>query len=100
MIKRDFAGHVAKLTGAYSLTMGAAAALGSAAVVPLAEQGAGWQGALLALMVFPLLAMVLWLPALRYGVAANLSQSGALHSRGSGDRRWRGNLRCFWGSTR
>lgn len=82
IIKRDFAGHVAKLTGAYSLTMGGAAALGSAAVVPLAEQGAGWQGALLALMIFPLLAMVLWLPGLRHGAAANLSRSSALHSRG------------------
>lgn len=40
MLKRDFAQHVAKLTGAYSLTMGAAAALGSAAMVPIAQSGA------------------------------------------------------------
>ncbi|HAT0213773.1 MFS transporter, partial [Salmonella enterica] len=32
LIKRDFSQHVARLTGAYSLTMGAAAALGSALV--------------------------------------------------------------------
>ena len=37
LIKRDFSQHVAKLTGAYSLTMGAAAAIGSAIVVPLAH---------------------------------------------------------------
>ena len=37
LIKRDFPGQVAKLTGAYSLTMGAAAALGSALIVPLAQ---------------------------------------------------------------
>ncbi|WLI77096.1 CynX/NimT family MFS transporter [Kosakonia sp. H02] len=82
MLKRDFAQHVAKLTGAYSLTMGAAAALGSAAVVPIAQSGAGWHGALLTLMVFPLPALLLWLPRLRFGVPTNLSNSGALHSRG------------------
>lgn len=37
--------------------MGAAAALGSAMVVPLALNGFGWQGALLMLMCFPLLAL-------------------------------------------
>lgn len=46
LIKRDFPHSVARLTGAYSLTMGAAAALGSAMVVPLALNGFGWQGAL------------------------------------------------------
>ena len=39
LIKRDFPHSVARLTGAYSLTMGAAAALGSAMVVPLALNG-------------------------------------------------------------
>jgi CP family cyanate transporter-like MFS transporter len=43
LIKRDFPGQVARLTGAYSLTMGVSAALGSALIVPLA-QGAGWHG--------------------------------------------------------
>lgn len=52
LIKRDFPHSVARLTGAYSLTMGAAAALGSAMVVPLALNGFGWQGALLMLMSF------------------------------------------------
>lgn len=85
IIKRDFARHVAKLTGAYSLTMGAAAALGSSVVVPLAQYGAGWHGALLMLMIFPLLALLLWLPRLRHGAPAALSSTGALHSR----RIWR-----------
>lgn len=57
LIKRDFPHSVARLTGAYSLTMGAAAALGSAMVVPLALNGFGWQGALFMLMCFPLLAL-------------------------------------------
>ncbi|NUL35401.1 CynX/NimT family MFS transporter [Kosakonia sacchari] len=82
IIKRDFAQHVAKLTGAYSLTMGAAAALGSSVVVPLAQYGAGWHGALLMLMIFPLLALLLWLPRLRHGAPAALSSAGALHNRG------------------
>ena len=41
LIKRDFSGHVARMTGAYSITMGAAAAAGSAMVVPLALAGFG-----------------------------------------------------------
>ncbi|XNM54052.1 MFS transporter [Escherichia coli] len=82
LIKRDFPHSVARLTGAYSLTMGAAAALGSAMVVPLALNGFGWQGALLMLMCFPLLALFLWLPPWRSQQHANLSTSRALHTRG------------------
>lgn len=82
LIKRDFSQHVARLTGAYSLTMGAAAALGSALVVPLALLGFGWRGALLMLMLFPLLAFLIWLPQWRTTRSANLSSSRALHERG------------------
>ncbi|EAP3480945.1 CynX/NimT family MFS transporter [Salmonella enterica] len=81
LIKRDFSQHVARLTGAYSLTMGAAA-LGSALVVPLALHGFGWRGALLMLMLFPLLAFLIWLPQWRTTRTANLSSSRALHERG------------------
>ncbi len=88
LIKRDFPGQVAKLTGAYSLTMGAAAALGSALVVPVALSCAGWHGALLMLMVFPLLALLLWLPQWRQRPAGSLSGSRALQSRGI----WRSTL--------
>jgi CP family cyanate transporter-like MFS transporter len=55
LIKRDFPGQVAKLTGAYSLTMGVRG-VGSALIVPLAQVSAGWHGALLMLMAFPLVA--------------------------------------------
>lgn len=82
LIKRDFSQHVARLTGAYSLTMGAAAALGSTLVVPLALHGFGWRGALLMLMLFPLLAFLIWLPQWRTTRSANLSSSRALHERG------------------
>lgn len=88
LIKRDFSQHVAKLTGAYSLTMGAAAAIGSAIVVPLALNGFGWRGALMMLIVFPLLALFIWLPQYRHTVHATISNSRALHSRAI----WRSSL--------
>jgi CP family cyanate transporter-like MFS transporter len=82
LIKRDFPGQVARLTGAYSLTMGVAAAVGSVMVVPVALHGYGWQGALLALMIFPLAALLVWLPQLKKHTPANLTSNTALHSRG------------------
>lgn len=84
LIKRDFPHSVARLTGAYSLTMGAAAALGSAMVVPLALNGFGWQGALFMLMCFPLLALFLWLATVakpttcKFEYLARLTYSGYL----------------------
>lgn len=82
LIKRDFSQHVARMTGAYSITMGGATALGSAMVVPLALAGFGWHGALLMLMVFPLLALLVWLPQTRKTATAPLTGSGAMHNRG------------------
>ncbi|KFC09457.1 hypothetical protein GTGU_00835 [Trabulsiella guamensis ATCC 49490] len=82
LIKRDFSQHVARLTGAYSLTMGGAAALGSALVVPLALHGFGWRGALLMLMVFPLLALLFWLPQWRNQQPAAVTSARSLHDRG------------------
>ncbi|WP_413702672.1 CynX/NimT family MFS transporter [Raoultella ornithinolytica] len=82
LIKRDVSQHVARMTGAYSITMGGAAALGSAMVVPLALAGFGWHGALLMLMVFPLLALLVWLPQTRKTATAPLTGSGAMHNRG------------------
>ncbi len=82
LIKRDFPGQVARLTGAYSLTMGVAAAIGSVMVVPVALHGYGWHGALLALILFPAVALLLWLPQLANHTPANLSSNSALHSRG------------------
>lgn len=78
LIKRDFPGQVARLTGAWSLTMGTAAALGSALVVPVADAGFGWRGALLSVMVFPLFALLVWLPQCRRSVTASVTGSGAL----------------------
>ncbi|EKN6182159.1 MFS transporter [Yersinia enterocolitica] len=64
LIKRDFSGNVASVTGAYSITMGAAGAIGSAIVIPL-TQSWGWNIALAMLVIAPLLALLLWLPQLK-----------------------------------
>lgn len=82
LIKRDFPDQVARLTGAYSLTMGVAAAIGSMFVVPIAQHGYGWPGALMALMIFPIVALLIWLPQLSNHTTSTLSTSKALHSRG------------------
>lgn len=82
LVKRDYPGSIAKLTGAYSLTMGIAAAIGSVMVVPIALYGFGWSGSLLSLMIFPLLATLLWLPHLRNRTATSISGNPALKSRG------------------
>lgn len=63
LIKRNFAGNVASMTGAYSITMGAAGAVGSAIIIPLAQQW-GWSFALSLLVIAPVLALVLWFPQL------------------------------------
>ncbi|EMV7407761.1 TPA: CynX/NimT family MFS transporter [Enterobacter soli] len=81
LIKRDFPGQVARLTGAYSLTMGASAALGSALIVPLSLGDAGWHGALFMLITFPLAALLLWLPQWRRTPVATVTGAGALHNR-------------------
>jgi CP family cyanate transporter-like MFS transporter len=81
IIKRDFPGHVARLTGAYSLTMGVAAAVGSALMVPIASAGFGWRGALLALSFFPLLALLLWLGRLRSRSATSLAAASVAQGR-------------------
>lgn len=71
LLKRDFPTRIAAVTGAYALTMGVAAAIASAAMFPLATAlGLGWSGALLAMLVLPGLAMLLWWPQLGRAAAA------------------------------
>jgi len=69
ILKRDLPHKAASLTGLYALTMGLAAALGSATVVPLTNHfHTGWQNALMITLAFPLIALVVWLPQLvRHG---------------------------------
>ena len=66
LLKRDFPTHITGLTGAYIVTTGMAGALTSAAVVPLAHlPGSSWQLALGSVSIFPLIALIAWLPQLR-----------------------------------
>jgi CP family cyanate transporter-like MFS transporter len=65
LLKRDFPDKIAMLTASYALTMGAAGALASAVVVPLAHRpDLGWPLALGTLVVFPLAALTFWTPQL------------------------------------
>lgn len=81
LLKQSFPTKVARLTGAYSLTMGAAAALGSLLIVPVAQLGLGWRGAFLALMIFPLVALLVWLPQLRHRPSKGVGQNSAFSQR-------------------
>ncbi len=75
LLKRDFPTRIASVTGAYALSMGVAAAIASASVYPLASGlGLGWAGGLLAMLVLPLAAMLLWWPQL--GKRAAVAQAG------------------------
>lgn len=71
LIKRDFPDRVPHITGVYSLTMGTAAAIGSTLMIPLSYSGLGWKGALLSLIIFPILALLVWLPQIRYNHIMN-----------------------------
>ncbi|KAI5913283.1 MFS transporter [Thauera sp. 2A1] len=81
LLKRDFPSRIATVTGAYALTMGIAAAVASATVYPLATTvGLGWAGALLAMVLLPVAAMLLWWPQLgkpAVGQATAAAQAGS-----------------------
>ncbi|MFT0548041.1 MFS transporter [Allopusillimonas ginsengisoli] len=63
LLKRDFPNKIAALTGAYSLSMGIAAALASTVMIPLSTaSGMGWRFALFASIILPVIALAVWLP--------------------------------------
>ncbi len=66
LLKRSFPSGIAGLTGAYSFTAGVAAALASAAAIPLAQlPGSNWRLSLACLLIFPAAALMAWIPQLR-----------------------------------
>lgn len=66
LLKRDFPTRIAGLTGAYAVTTGAVAALASATVIPLARlPGSSWPLALASTLIFPVAALIAWVPLLR-----------------------------------
>ncbi|EHM01657.1 transporter, major facilitator family protein [Acetobacteraceae bacterium AT-5844] len=89
LLKRDFPNRIAALTSAYALTAGVVAALASAAAVPIATlPGSGWNWALGAFLLVPLLALVVWSPQLAGRTAPASGTAGPLH----GGRIWRSAL--------
>ncbi len=68
LIKREFPEHTGLMTSVYSTALGISAALAAGVSVPIMDLiGIGWRGAL-ALWALPaLLAVVVWLPQMRYG---------------------------------
>lgn len=77
ILKRDLPHRAASLTGLYALTMGLAAAFGSAIMIPAAHNlTAGWQHALLITLVFPFVALVAWMPQLSRNPAHSNVESG------------------------
>ncbi|MFV0577032.1 MAG: MFS transporter [Vibrio sp.] len=67
IVKRDFPMKVAVMTSSYVLAMGAASSLTSVFSIPLAKfHQLGWQVALSAIVILTVLAMLIWLPQLKY----------------------------------
>lgn len=64
LLKRDFPHRITALTAVYTVTMGAASALGSMIVVPLAH-AFNWQWALGVFILFPMLSVLVWWPQLK-----------------------------------
>lgn len=80
LVKRHYPQRVAEVIGKYSLVMGLFAAVGSAAMVPLTHLGVGWTGALLALGIFPLIALIVWLPQLKSSAPVPaVAETGNVH---------------------
>jgi CP family cyanate transporter-like MFS transporter len=67
LVKRDFPGQVGMMTGAYSVSMNVFGALASGISVPLSiGAGFGWRGSLVSWAFLAGLAVLCWLPQLRY----------------------------------
>ncbi|EUJ44306.1 hypothetical protein PRIP_10432 [Listeria riparia FSL S10-1204] len=67
LIKKEFPFKMGLMTGIYSISMNVSAMLASGLSVPIAvNAGLGWQGALVIWSVFAIIALIVWLPQLRY----------------------------------
>nr|WP_086937460.1 MFS transporter [Thaumasiovibrio occultus] len=65
VVKTNFPARIAVITASYSLMMGIGSTLSSSLMVPLQTSDSalqGWTGALLFNLIFPLLALAVWLP--------------------------------------
>ncbi|MFC4354017.1 CynX/NimT family MFS transporter [Chryseomicrobium palamuruense] len=66
IIKDRFPLHVGLLTAVFSVVMNLSAALGAGIAYPVAETSFGWQGSLGLWAFLGVLAVVIWLPQLKY----------------------------------
>lgn len=67
LIKKEFPFKMGLMTGMYSISMNVCAMLASGISVPIAvNSGFGWQGALVVWSVFAIIALLFWLPQLKY----------------------------------
>lgn len=85
LVKRDFPQRIASLTGAYALTMGVAAAVGSAVVIPLA-QAWGWRVSLGTFLLLPMAALAVWMTQL--GTRASQANADAAAPQQDGGKVW------------
>jgi CP family cyanate transporter-like MFS transporter len=89
LLKRDFPERIATLTSAYALTAGVVAAVASGVAVPIATlPGSGWNWALGAVAVVPLVALAVWMPQLANHSAPAAGTATPPH----GGRVWRSML--------
>ncbi|MBC1499579.1 MFS transporter [Listeria weihenstephanensis] len=67
LIKKEFPFKMGLMTGMYSISMNVCAMLASGLSVPIAvKSGFGWQGALVSLSAVAIIALLIWLPQLKY----------------------------------
>ncbi|MBC1935566.1 MFS transporter [Listeria grandensis] len=67
LIKQEFPFKMGLMTGMYSISMNVCAMLASGLSVPIAvKSGFGWQGALVVWSAFVIIALLFWLPQLKY----------------------------------
>lgn len=67
LIKRDFPHRVGVMTGIYSVSMNVFAAIASGISIPVSRQlSTGWRGSLLIWGILSFIALIVWLPQLRY----------------------------------
>jgi CP family cyanate transporter-like MFS transporter len=79
LIKKDFSGSAALMTGVYTMSLSTGAALASGLTVPLSKLMDGsWSSALAVWAVPVLLAMVVWMPRLTGATEASLGSRVAL----------------------
>jgi len=93
MIKRDFPKKVGLMTGIYSSFMNLWAAVASGLAIPLAEgAGLGWRGALSIWGVLTVIALIAWLPQLRY---RQVPQQRSHQTKGPRINLWRSGLAWY-----